>query len=226
MPGGTAAVPERACGVLAGAAWVPFGLVMALTWPVVPAGARGPSAAGRDRLAHRQAPVPLSAAAILFRVIRGPKEGMAHQTTTIRQQGLDSDTIMVAAVSSFCAVSRGTSGCPAGVWSAGCGWDIIGPADIWKQVLDGGINLSVAFRTRQLRYCDTGGVVAAVPGIRIAMLGELLGTTVWQPAEADGLGAMPLGGEHSPAPTAQDRPAPAAEANPAAQAQPAPAWER
>ena len=26
------------------------------------------------------------------------------------------------------------------------------------------------------------------------MLGELLGITVWQPAEADGLAALPLGG--------------------------------
>ena len=106
-------------------------------------------------------------------------------------------------------------------------------------MLDGGINLSVAFRTRQLRYCDTGDVAAAVPGIRIAMLGELLGITVWQPAEADRLGTMPLGGQRprtatgpmgapapqaNAAPTAQDRPA--AEANPTAQMQPAPAWER
>ena len=93
-------------------------------------------------------------------------------------------------------------------------------------MIDGGINLSVAFRTRRLRYCDTGDVAAAVPGIRIAMLGELLGTTVWQPAEADGLGAMPLG-DPRPAPTAGDRPASApAEASPAVQAQPTPAWER
>jgi len=78
--------------------------------------------------------------------------------------------------------------------TGGAQWDIIGSADTWKQVLDGGMNLSVAFRARQLRYCDTGDVAASVPGIRVAMLGELLGITVWQPAEADHLVALPLGG--------------------------------
>ena len=114
--------------------------------------------------------------------------------------------------------------------TGGAQWDIIGSADIWKQVLDGGINLSVAFRSRQLRHCDTGDVAAAVPGIRIAMLGELLGITVWQPADADGLGAMPLGGvppftATGPAgvPTLQTRPAPAPDARPALTPQPHPA---
>jgi hypothetical protein len=35
-----------------------------------------------------------------------------------------------------------------------------------------------------LRYCDTGDVPPSVPGLRVAMLGELLGITVWQPVEA------------------------------------------
>jgi hypothetical protein len=104
--------------------------------------------------------------------------------------------------------------------TGGAQWDIIGSADIWKQVLGGGINLSVAFRTRQLRYCDTGDVTPAVPGIRIAMLGELLGITVWQPADADGLSAMPLGGAPpftatgpTGAPTPQPSPAPTPQAH-------------
>jgi hypothetical protein len=128
--------------------------------------------------------------------------------------------LAAAAITSASGLGPGETG--------GAQWDIVGSAYIWKQVLDGGINLSVAFRTRQLRYCDTGDVAAAVPGIRVAMLGELLGITIWQPAEADRLGAMPLGCE----PTAPDRPVlaaeanPAAEPNPTAQAQPAPAWER
>ena len=147
--------------------------------------------------------------------------------------------LAAAAITSASGLAPGETG--------GAQWDIIGPADTWKQVLDGGINLSVAFRTRQLRYCDTGNVAAAVPGIRVAMLGELLGITVWQPAEADRLGAMPPGGvppftatgptgapvpQDRPAPTPQDRPAPqqrpapGAEANPAAQAPPATARER
>ena len=37
---------------------------------------------------------------------------------------------------------------------------------------------------RQLRYCDTGDVPPSVPGLRVAMLGELLGITVWQAVEA------------------------------------------
>jgi hypothetical protein len=77
--------------------------------------------------------------------------------------------------------------------TGGAQWDIIGSADTWKQVLDGGINLSVAFRGRRLRYCDTGDVAASVPGIRVAMLGELLGITVWQPAGPGGLAALQLG---------------------------------
>jgi hypothetical protein len=105
-------------------------------------------------------------------------------------------------------------------------------------VLDGGINLSVAFRARHLRYCDTGDVAAAVPGIRVAMLGELLGITVWQPAEADGLGVLPPGGvppltatgPAAPAhlaPAAPAHPAPVAEVRAvlAAEAHPAPAAE-
>jgi sulfotransferase family protein len=77
--------------------------------------------------------------------------------------------------------------------TGGARWDIVGCADTWKQVLDGGINLSIAFRARQLRYCDTGDVAASVPGVRIAMLAELLGVTVWPPTEADDLAAFPLG---------------------------------
>ena len=49
-----------------------------------------------------------------------------------------------------------------------------------------------------LRYCDTGDVAAAVPGIRVAMLGELLGITVWQPDGADHSEALPLGGAVPP----------------------------
>jgi hypothetical protein len=65
--------------------------------------------------------------------------------------------------------------------TGGARWEIVGSADTWKQVLDGGVNLSVAFRTRQLRYCDTGDVAPTVPSLRVAMLGELLGITAWQP---------------------------------------------
>ena len=66
---------------------------------------------------------------------------------------------------------------------SGARWDIVGPAEVWKQVLDGVANLSVVCRARQLRYCDTGDVPPAVPGLRMAMLGELLGITTWQADE-------------------------------------------
>jgi hypothetical protein len=65
--------------------------------------------------------------------------------------------------------------------TGGARWEIVGSADTWTGVLDGGVNLSVAFRARQLRYCDTGDVAPTVPGLRVAMLGELLGITSWQP---------------------------------------------
>jgi hypothetical protein len=126
-----------------------------------------------------------------------------------------------AAITSASGLAPGETG--------GAQWDIIGTADTWKQVLDGGINLSVAFRARHLRYCDTGDVAAAVPGIRVAMLGELLGITVWQPAEGDGLVALPPGGVPrltATGPAAPARPAPAPAANPAAPAWPAAARER
>ena len=124
--------------------------------------------------------------------------------------------LAAAAITSASGLAPGETG--------GAQWDIIGTADIWKQVLDGGINLSVAFRARHLRYCDTGDVAAAVPGIRVAMLGELLGITVWQPAEPDGLGAVPP--LTATAPAAPAHPAPAAPAHPAAPARPAAARER
>ena len=74
------------------------------------------------------------------------------------------------------------SGLPPGETGGGR-WDIVGSAGMWKQVLDGGANLSVVCRARQLRYCDTGDVPLTVPGLRMAMLGELLGITAWQPVE-------------------------------------------
>jgi hypothetical protein len=74
------------------------------------------------------------------------------------------------------------SGLPPGE-TGGARWDIVGSAEVWKQALDGVANLSVVFRSRQLRYCDTGDVAPTVPGVRVAMLGELLGITIWQAAE-------------------------------------------
>jgi len=59
------------------------------------------------------------------------------------------------------------------------GWDIIGSADTWEQLIGGRVNMSVALRRHQLRYCEDGedGPVAA--DTRIAMLADLLGLTSW-----------------------------------------------
>lgn len=55
-------------------------------------------------------------------------------------------------------------------------WDVVGSATAWEQVLAGRLNLSVALRSCQLRYCDSdqfGGPLAADK--RIAILAYLLG---------------------------------------------------
>ncbi len=46
-------------------------------------------------------------------------------------------------------------------------------------------NLSVVCRARKLRYCDTGDVPPAVPALRMAMLGELLGVTTWHAGDPE-----------------------------------------
>ena len=59
-------------------------------------------------------------------------------------------------------------------------WDVIGSAAAWEQVIEGKLNLSVALRAAQLRYCDgddPGSPVAA--DTRIAVLADLLGLAQW-----------------------------------------------
>jgi hypothetical protein len=63
-------------------------------------------------------------------------------------------------------------------------WDIIGSVATWEQVTGGSTNVSVAFRRRLLRYCDTGDTGMNVPGIRLGMIADLLGITAWQPGTA------------------------------------------
>ncbi|MBO0833986.1 MAG: sulfotransferase, partial [Actinobacteria bacterium] len=58
-------------------------------------------------------------------------------------------------------------------------WDIIASADTWKQLIDGRVNMSVALRRHDLRYCDTGEAGPVVADTRIAMLADLLGLTSW-----------------------------------------------
>jgi hypothetical protein len=64
-------------------------------------------------------------------------------------------------------------------------WDIIGSADAWEQVLAGKLNLSVALRSCQLRYCggDESGPLAA--DTRIRVLADLMALTNWGTRYAD-----------------------------------------
>ena len=59
-------------------------------------------------------------------------------------------------------------------------WDVIGSFAAWEQVMGGALNLSVALRACQLRYCDSdesGGPQAA--DNRISILADLLALTHW-----------------------------------------------
>ena len=59
-------------------------------------------------------------------------------------------------------------------------WDVIGSFAAWEQVIEGGLNLSVALRACQLRYCDTdeSGAPQAADN-RISILADLLALTHW-----------------------------------------------
>jgi len=67
----------------------------------------------------------------------------------------------------------------------GSDWDVIGSADAWEQVLAGKLNLSVALRACQLRYCggDESGPLAA--DTRIRVLADLMALTNWGAGNAD-----------------------------------------
>jgi hypothetical protein len=58
-------------------------------------------------------------------------------------------------------------------------WDVIGSAEAWKKVIARDLNLNVALRSCQLRYCDedNGGPVAA--DTRLDILACLLGVGTW-----------------------------------------------
>jgi hypothetical protein len=58
-------------------------------------------------------------------------------------------------------------------------WDIIGSADAWEQVLAGKLNLSVALRACQLRYCGGDGSGPLAADTRIRVLADLLVLTNW-----------------------------------------------
>jgi hypothetical protein len=53
-------------------------------------------------------------------------------------------------------------------------WDVVGAAEAWTSVMRGRVNLGVALRRFELRYCDTGETHDAGADDRLGMLGALL----------------------------------------------------
>jgi Sulfotransferase family len=62
-------------------------------------------------------------------------------------------------------------------------WEIIGSSSTWEKIINRDLNLSVAIRRRDVRYADTGDGAPARPRVRLSMLADLLGVTVWQSAD-------------------------------------------
>jgi hypothetical protein len=59
-------------------------------------------------------------------------------------------------------------------------WDVIGTLDAWENVIDHRMNLSVALRSCDLRYCDSGETTPPTADARIGILGQLLGLSSWR----------------------------------------------
>ena len=60
-------------------------------------------------------------------------------------------------------------------------WDIVGSAGAWQGLLDGAVNLGVAMRRCDLRYCDTGEGGPMLANVRLDMLADLLGiASTWE----------------------------------------------
>jgi sulfotransferase family protein len=66
----------------------------------------------------------------------------------------------------------------------GTEWDVLGSAAAWAAVLDRRVNLGVALRSHELRYCDTSDDQnPSATNSRIDMLADMLGVASW-PATA------------------------------------------
>jgi Sulfotransferase family len=58
-------------------------------------------------------------------------------------------------------------------------FDVIGPAEAWEQVIAGRVNLSVALRRNDLRYCEDEEAGPIIAETRAGMLADLLGLATW-----------------------------------------------
>ena len=68
-------------------------------------------------------------------------------------------------------------------------WNILGSPEAWDAVLSGRVNLHVALRRCELRYCAAGEGGPFDTETRIAMLTELLGLSSWRQAAEPGQSA-------------------------------------
>jgi hypothetical protein len=59
-------------------------------------------------------------------------------------------------------------------------WDMVATLDVWEKVIERQVNLSVALRSCQLRYCDNGEATVTATDTRIGILGQLLGLASWK----------------------------------------------
>jgi hypothetical protein len=70
-------------------------------------------------------------------------------------------------------------------------WSIVGSPETWEAVLSGRVNLHVALRRFDLRYCSTGAIGPFDTEKRIGMLAELAGLSSWLPGSQPDLTATP-----------------------------------
>jgi hypothetical protein len=65
-------------------------------------------------------------------------------------------------------------------------WTILGAPETWQATLSGQVNLHVAMRRNDLRYCCTAEEDGPLTSTtRVAMLADLLGLSPWEHADAD-----------------------------------------
>jgi protein-tyrosine sulfotransferase len=58
-------------------------------------------------------------------------------------------------------------------------WDIVGSAESWERVTDGTLNMNVALKSCQLRYCDGNAAGPVAADVRLAILARLLDIAAW-----------------------------------------------
>jgi Sulfotransferase family len=59
-------------------------------------------------------------------------------------------------------------------------WDMVGSVDVWEKIIGGEVNLSVALRSCELRYCDNGEATPLAADTRIGIIASLLGVANWE----------------------------------------------